>query len=278
MTIRSKTMTIKNTAPKNTAMGSLRLRALPGVSIAAVVTIGLAAPAAAHVSVTPSTTEPGAYSVLTFAVPHGCELSPTTKVAIKLPDGIISATPTRNPLYEVEVVTATLPTPITGSHGEQITEKVDQIVYTAKEPLPDGQRDTFDIQVQIPSESAGETLVFPTIQTCEEGEAAWTEVAAPGDDSHDLDAPAPAFKVSSGGSGSDGSAGSHDHAADTSTHDDPDGASDDQHGEDGENSAAEAGGDADGGNGGTLGALGLIAGLMGLGMGATALARTRRVG
>ncbi len=70
--------------------------------------------------------------------------------------------------------------PITGSHGEEITERVAQVVYTAKTPLPDGQRDAFELSLQIPEDAAGQTLAFPTIQTCEQGETAWTEIPADG--------------------------------------------------------------------------------------------------
>ena len=62
----------------------------------AATTLALAAPASAHVTVDPSTTAAGSYTVLTIAVPHGCEESSTTKVAIKIPEQILSVTPTRN--------------------------------------------------------------------------------------------------------------------------------------------------------------------------------------
>ena len=139
----------------------------------------LAGPASAHVTITASETAAGAYTVLTLSVPHGCDGSPTTEVAIKVPDGITEVTPTRNAFYDVEVV----------------TEGAGQVVYTARTPLPDGQRDTFELSLQIPEDAAGRTLAFPTIQTCEEGSTAWTEVAADGQSEDDLEHPAPAFLV-----------------------------------------------------------------------------------
>ena len=148
--------------------------------------------ASAHVSVTPDKTAAGSYALLTFGVPHGCAGSSTTKVAIKIPEQINAVTPTVNPNWTVEKVKVALATPITDSHGNQVTERVDQVVYTAKTPLPDGYRDAFVLSTQIP-DVAGETLTFPTAQTCEVGETAWVEVAAAG--AEEPKHPAPAFEV-----------------------------------------------------------------------------------
>ena len=44
-------------------------------------------------------------------------------------------------------------------------------------------------------DAAGETLAFPTLQTCEKGETGWVEVPAEGQDPEELEYPAPAFEV-----------------------------------------------------------------------------------
>ena len=62
-----------------------RLGAAPAVLGIAV--LGVAAPAGAHVTITPSTTAAGAFAVLTVSVPHGCDGSPTTQIAIADPRG-----------------------------------------------------------------------------------------------------------------------------------------------------------------------------------------------
>ena len=59
------------------------------------------APAGAHVTITPEATAAGSFTVVTVSVPHGCEGSPTTKVAIQIPEDILAVTPTRNPYYDV---------------------------------------------------------------------------------------------------------------------------------------------------------------------------------
>jgi uncharacterized protein YcnI len=173
-----------------TARSTARLFALPaaviGFSALAV------APALAHVTISPGEAHAGEYAIATVSVPHGCDGSATTSVTIQVPDEVIEVTPTRNALWDVTKTMTTLDTPIKAEDGDEITEKVGTVVYTAKTPLPDGYRDAFELSFQVP-DVAGKTLVFPTIQKCVKGETAWTEVAAEG--AAEPEHPAPAIKV-----------------------------------------------------------------------------------
>ena len=226
----------------------------------AALSLGGALAASAHVTVTPDKTTAGSYALLTFGVPHGCAGSSTTKVAIKIPEPINSVTPTVNPNWTVEKEKVALATPITDSHGNQVTERVDQVVYTAKTPLPDGYRDALVLSTQIP-DVAGETLTFPTVQTCEAGETAWVEAAAAG--AEEPAHPAPAFEVTAaaaeGGPSDTAAAASDTAAAPTSSAD---------------VAATASPTDTSAVNWVSIAAL--VAGLLGLGAGGVALARTRR--
>lgn len=243
-----------------------RLGALP-VATAAIALL-LVAPASAHVTATPSTTAAGSYTVATFSVGHGCEGSPTTRIEIQVPESVLSVTPTRNPFYEVEKTMAQLDEPVADAHGNEVTERVASIVYTADTPLPEGQRDTFELSFQIP-DAEGEMLTFPTVQTCEQGETGWVEVPAEGQDADELESPAPGFEITAAG-------------ADAHGHDDEAG---DEAGDEAEESGAEAEQTSTGAaepaeaaaetGSSTLGWIGLVAGLMGLAAGGVALARTR---
>ena len=173
---------------------SLTIRA-GAVAGAAALMMGGAFAAHAHVGIVEETAEAGAYEVLTVSVPHGCDGSATTEVAIQIPDGINAVTPTRNPLYTTERVMETLEPAMTDSHGNEVTERVEQVVYSADTPLPEGQRDTFELSLQVPEEAAESTLYFPTVQTCEQGEAAWVQIPSDGQDVDELDAPAPSVAV-----------------------------------------------------------------------------------
>jgi uncharacterized protein YcnI len=134
-------------------------------ALGAATLLAVAAPlaASAHVTVAPTSTAASSYSVLTFAVGHGCDGSPTTALTFSVPDSIASVTPTVNP-------------------GWTIAQNDNSVVYTADEPLVDGQRTTFELSVKLPDLPAGEQLDFPVLQECEVGSTDWSEVQAAGED------------------------------------------------------------------------------------------------
>jgi len=237
-----------------------RLGALPAATAA--IALSLAYPASAHVSASVTDASAGAYTVLTLSVPHGCEDSPTTRIEVQVPESVFSVTPTRNPYYDLEATIEQLDEPITDAHGNEITERTSTIVYTANTPLPDGQRDTFELSFQVP-DAEGELLTFPTIQTCEKGETAWTQVPTDGQEEDDLESPAPSFTILP-------ASGEGHHGEEAG--DEAEGAADQTSAEAGDE-AADADEAADGSS--ALGWAGLAAGLLGLVAGGLALARTR---
>ena len=186
---------------------------------AAALLLAAAGGASAHVGVTPDKTDAGSYSLLTFGIPHGCDASPTTKVAITLPPELNDAQPTVNPNWTVEKVTETFAEPRKLADGSSITKRTSQIVYTAKAPLSPELRDALVLSVHLP-DAAGTTLSFPTLQTCESGQTDWSEIAADGQDPHSLKAPAPAMTITAAPA-SDGHGAAHPagpaHTAEAST-------------------------------------------------------------
>lgn len=174
-----------------------RPRRLLTISAAALIVslFGFASPASAHVTVTPSTTAAGAHAVLQFSVGHGCGDSPTTKITIQIPAQITSVTPTRTALWKIEKQTAAVDPPATDAHGNKVVQRVASVTFSTRTPLPDGYREVFELTVQLP-ETTGTELVFPTIQTCEQGESAWIEVAQDGRNAAELELPAPSFITS----------------------------------------------------------------------------------
>jgi uncharacterized protein YcnI len=153
---------------------------------AALIAVGAPLAASAHVTVDPSSTAASGFSVLTFAVSHGCDGSPTTGLTFTVPDGIASIAPTVNPGWTIEQ-----------SEG--------QVVYTAHTPLPDGQRTTFELSVKLPDLPAGEQVDFPVLQQCEAGSTDWADVAVAGEAEPEHPAPSIVLTESAG----DG----HGHAA-----------------------------------------------------------------
>lgn len=145
-------------------------------ALSAGIILALAAPlsASAHVSVDASSTAAGSSTVLTFSVPHGCEGSSTTVVAIEIPQGIDSVTPTVNPNWTISRTTEPFePAAADGS------ERTAQVVYTAATPLPADQRDTFELSLMLPEGEAGDVVEFPVLQTCEVGETLWSGEEVP---------------------------------------------------------------------------------------------------
>ncbi|MDQ0770663.1 uncharacterized protein YcnI [Pseudarthrobacter defluvii] len=193
------------------------LRTSAAAAGTATLLLALAGGASAHVGVTPDKTDAGSYALLTFGIPHGCDTSPTTKVAITLPQELNDAQPTVNPNWTAEKVTEQFTEPRKLPDGSSITKRTSRIVYTAKTPLSPELRDALVLSVHLP-DTAGTTLHFPTLQTCESGQTDWSQVAADGQDPHDLKAPAPSITITAaagdGATGSDSlsSAGPDAHA------------------------------------------------------------------
>ena len=179
---------------------------------AAALLLTAAGGASAHVGVTPDKTAAGSYALLTFGIPHGCDTSGTTKVAITLPQELNDAQPTVNPNWTVEKVTEQLADPKKLADGTAITKRTSQIVYTAKTPLAHELRDALVLSVKLP-DTAGTTLYFPTLQSCETGQTDWSEIAKDGQDPHSLEAPAPSITVTEA-AGANG----HGEAAATASH------------------------------------------------------------
>ncbi len=184
-------------------------RLVAGLGAGLGLAVALGATAAAHVSIQEDEVVAGESAIVTFAFSHGCEGSPTTEVRIQMPESIPTVSPTINANWDVEKVTEALDAPIEGSHGEQITERVSEVIYTARTPVEDGFRDTFELSVTVPEDAAGQTIYFPTIQTCETGESAWIEIPAQDQSADDLESPAPSVVVVAA---SEGEGDSHEDA------------------------------------------------------------------
>lgn len=168
--------------------------------VAATATIGLGVmttvvPASAHVGIVEGDYHADSYVVVPFSVPHGCDGSPTTRIRIQMPESIPSVTPTVNPGWDIELVKEQLATPLDLGEGRTLTERVTEVAYTARTPLPDGYRDVLELSLRLPADAVGQTLTFPTIQECAEGSTNWTQIPAEGQDPDELELPAPSLFV-----------------------------------------------------------------------------------
>ena len=166
---------------------ALKLSAALGVAAAAILLPVSAA--SAHVGIDIAEAKADGFAFATFRVPHGCDGSPTTKVKVQIPDGVVSVKPEAVAGWKLEVLNG----PITpyDSHGTMISEGVKEVTWTGG-PLADAHVAQFGMSLKMP-DKAGETVYFKTIQTCEQGETAWIEIPAEG--AEEPEHPAPSLKL-----------------------------------------------------------------------------------
>ena len=169
-------------------------------------TLALAGSAAAHITANPGEAPTDSYATLRFDVGHGCEESPTTEVRIKVPPSVPSATPAVHPLWDV--ATKEGKKDKVELHGETITRGVREVTYTAKQPLPPDRLDSLTLSVKLPAGEEGESVYFPTVQSCEKGQNRWIQIPAEGESAEELESPAPTVVLTAAEGGHGGAASS----------------------------------------------------------------------
>ncbi|MCA9834665.1 MAG: YcnI family protein [Thermomicrobiales bacterium] len=173
--------------------------ALRKAALSVVVSCGIALvsvfPAAAHVGVKADTTAAGSTAILTFGFSHGCGESPTTGLTFQIPEEFTSVNPVYAPGWEISWETEDLATPVVSAHGTETTSRISTVTFTADEPIVTGIYAMVSLRLTLPEDMAGETIYFPVVQECEEGENAWIEIPADGQDAEELESPAPSINV-----------------------------------------------------------------------------------
>ena len=166
--------------------------------VAAVVgglTLALAAPASAHVTVNPNTATPGGYTKVTFRVPNEKDSANTTKLEVTLPADQPIASVSTKPIPGWTAVTekTKLATPIKSDDGD-ITEAVTKITWTAdaNSAIKPGQFQEFDVSLGPLPESG--QMIFKALQTYSDGDIVrWID--EPTTDGTEPDHPAPVLKL-----------------------------------------------------------------------------------
>jgi uncharacterized protein YcnI/copper(I)-binding protein len=157
------------------------------------------APAAlAHATLEAKEAPAGALHKAVVKVPHGCKGSATTAVRVKIPAGLVNVKPMPKPGWQLDTVKGPYAAPQKGYKGKEVTEGVLEIVWSGGRLL-DEHYDEFVFQALVSEGAApGTTLAVPVTQTCEIGEVAWVEVAAPGSEAQALAFPAPLLRIVAG--------------------------------------------------------------------------------
>jgi uncharacterized protein YcnI len=129
----------------------------------------------------------------TFRVPHGCGDSPTVKLRIRIPDGVIGVKPMPKPGWQLETVKAKYDKPYKMFHNS-VTEGVREVTWTGK--LADENYDEFVLSTYLIDELKPDTMLyFPVVQECEKGVHRWIEIPEAGKPAADLPEPAPGVKL-----------------------------------------------------------------------------------
>lgn len=147
--------------------------------------------AQAHVTLLEPTVVQGAYYRAAFKVGHGCEGSPTIKLVVDLPEGLVGAKPMPKAGWQVSTEIRPLAKPYV-SHGKQITERVARVTWTGG-PLQDDHYDEFVMRLRVMAPPGA--VWIPVEQVCEKGINPWKEIPTADQDAGGLKFPAARLEV-----------------------------------------------------------------------------------
>ena len=120
--------------------------------------------AAAHFTLNPREWEAGGFAKFDMRVPNENESGDTTKIVMRFPEEVISASFQPVEGWQRTVKMVQLDEPI-DAEGEQITERIDTVTWSGGRIRP-GEFQEFGVSFQVPEDvEPGTALAFPAIQT-----------------------------------------------------------------------------------------------------------------
>jgi len=153
-----------------------------------------ASPAAAHVSLESKQATIGAPYKAVFVVPHGCAGSPTVKIRVQVPEGVIAVKPMPKPGWTLQTRKGKYEKSYQ-LYGETLTTGVKEVDWSGGN-LPDEFYDEFVFRASLAADlPAGQMLYFPVVQECGDATDRWIEIPAAGQDEDALETPAPGIKL-----------------------------------------------------------------------------------
>jgi periplasmic copper chaperone A len=155
-----------------------------------------ASSASAHVTLENRQTTIGSFYKAVFAVPHGCAGSPTVKIRVQIPEGVIAVKPMPKAGWNVEAIKGKYAAEY-DFHGSKLSEGVKEVVWSGGK-LADDNYDEFVLSTYLTGGlKPNTTLYFPVVQECEQGISRWIDIPAEGSaaNGHDGKSPAPGVKL-----------------------------------------------------------------------------------
>ena len=147
----------------------------------------VAVTAQAHVTLETQQAVAGSTYKAVIRVSHGCEGSPTTRIRVRIPQGVVAVKPQPKQGWELTTTIGKLPQPFDAGHGRTLTEGVTEVSWAGGKLL-DEHYDEFVMRVQLPNKPG--PLYFPIVQDCEKGVHRWIEIPAAGKSMDDYKEPA----------------------------------------------------------------------------------------
>jgi periplasmic copper chaperone A len=136
--------------------------------------------ALAHVTLEQQQAPVGAPYKIVLRVPHGCGDSATIRLSVQIPEGVIAIKPMVKPGWQIATTRGSYSKAYSFFHGAKFTEGVKEVSWSGGK-LPDAFYDEFVLSAFIAGElEPGQTLYFPVVQQCEQGEHRWVEIPAAG--------------------------------------------------------------------------------------------------
>ena len=159
--------------------------------VAACIVVGavaLPATANAHVTINPGEWEAGGFARFAVRVPNERDNADTTRVTMRLPENVVSASFQPVEGWKRTVQMEQLDEPIEEEGEEPITERLATVTWSGGRIRP-GEFQEFGVSFQVPEDAVGEPLAFPSIQRYSDGEVVrWIGP-------EDADSPAPTVEV-----------------------------------------------------------------------------------
>jgi uncharacterized protein YcnI len=154
-----------------------------------------AMPASAHVFLEGKQAAVAADYKAVFVVPHGCAGSPTIKLRVQIPEGVIATEATPVAGWNLDTVKGKY-TSEYDYKGAKVSEGIKEVDWSGGK-LPDKTRQEFAIATYLTGTLKPNTMLyFPVVQECEQGVSRWIEIPADGaTHAHEGKWPAPGVKL-----------------------------------------------------------------------------------
>src|SRR4029453_9435624 len=97
--------------------------------VLAALAVATASSASAHVTLERRQASVGSYYKAVFAVPHGCVGSPTVKIRVQIPEGVIGVKPMPKPGWTLDTTPGKYPSQY-DYHGAKLSEGVTEVAWS----------------------------------------------------------------------------------------------------------------------------------------------------